>query len=124
VSDAFEIGFTEDAKSDVASLDGSIRTQLKKALLKKLAVDPLGYGTSLRAPLVGYYKHEFAAHRIIYRIYPRRGFVVVCAVGPRKQGDAADVYEQLAKLVRSGRLAAQVLGTLQAPMDPNAKTKK
>lgn len=120
----FEIKFTEDAKSDVASLDGSIKAPLKKLLTKKLAVDPVSYGTSLRAPLVGYYKHEFADHRIIYRIYSARGLVVVCAVGSRKQGDVADVYEQLTKVVKSGRLAAQVLRSLQTVSDPNARPKK
>jgi mRNA-degrading endonuclease RelE of RelBE toxin-antitoxin system len=123
VADAFEIKFTEDAKADIANLDGSIKAHLKKALVKKLAVDPQSYGTSLRAPLVGYYKHEFAGHRIIYRIYPDRKQVVVCALGVRKQGDAADVYQQLTKVMNSGRLATQLLRTLQPYSDPGAKKK-
>jgi mRNA-degrading endonuclease RelE of RelBE toxin-antitoxin system len=110
---AFEIKFTLDGLKDVQRLDGSIKRKLKNALNKKLASDPLGYGTPLRAPLVNYYKHEFATHRIIYRVYADRNLVVICAVGPRKSGDVQDVYEQLNKVVQSGRVAAQIQAVLQ-----------
>ena len=109
---AFEIKFTLDGLKGVQSLDGSIKRKLKNALNKKLASDPLGYGTPLRSPLVKYYKHEFATHRIIYRVYPARNLVVICAVGPRKSGDVQDVYEQLEKLVQFGRIAAQIQAVL------------
>jgi mRNA-degrading endonuclease RelE of RelBE toxin-antitoxin system len=109
----FEIKFTLDGLQDVHGLDGSIKRKLKNTLNKKLASNPLGYGTPLRAPLVNYYKHEFATHRIIYRIYTVRNLVVICAVGPRKSGDVQDVYEQFSKLVHSGRVAAQIQAVLQ-----------
>jgi mRNA-degrading endonuclease RelE of RelBE toxin-antitoxin system len=48
---AFEIKFTCDAAKDVQRLDGSIKQKLKDTLNKKLAVDPDGYGTPLRAEL-------------------------------------------------------------------------
>jgi mRNA-degrading endonuclease RelE of RelBE toxin-antitoxin system len=110
---AFEIKFTLDGLKDVQRLDGSIKRKLKNALNKKLASDPLGYCTPLRAPLVNYYKHEFATHRLIYRVYADRNLVVICAVGPRKSGDVQDVYEQLNKVVQSGRVAAQIQAVLQ-----------
>jgi mRNA-degrading endonuclease RelE of RelBE toxin-antitoxin system len=110
----YEIKFTLDGLKDVQRLDGSIKRKLKNTLNKKLASNPLGYGTPLRAPLVNYYKHEFATHRIIYRVYPARNLVVICAVGPRKSGDVQDVYEQCSKLVQSGRVAAQIQTVLQS----------
>lgn len=110
---AFEIKFTLDGLKDVQRLDGSIKRKLKNALDKKLASDPLGYGTPLRAPLVNYYKHQFATHRLIYRVYADRNLVVICAVGPRKSGDVQDVYEQLNKVDQSGRVAAQIQAVLQ-----------
>ena len=64
----YKILFTSDAKNDVGSLDGSIRKRLKGVLSNKLAVDPEGYGTPLRGALTGFWKHEFASHRVIYRI--------------------------------------------------------
>jgi mRNA-degrading endonuclease RelE of RelBE toxin-antitoxin system len=109
----YAIKFTLDGLKDVQRLDGSIRRKLKTTLNKKLASDPLSYGTRLRAPLVNYYKHEFTTHRIIYRVYPARNLVVICAVGPRKGGDVQDVYEQFSKLVQSGRIAAQIQAVLE-----------
>ena len=110
---AFEIKFTGDAGEEVRSLDGSIKKQLKQVFKKKPSVDPNGYGTPLRSALVNYSKHEFAGHCMIYRIYEGRKLVVVCAVGPRKQGDAQDIYKQLGKVVESGRLAQQMRVVLE-----------
>lgn len=108
----YSIAFTGDAFGDVRALDGSIRNKLKKVLTKKLAMDPQGYGLPLRSPLNLYWKHEFAAHRVIYRIYEERQFVVVCAVGLRKQGDVADVYNQFQALAQTGKMAQQIAGVL------------
>jgi mRNA-degrading endonuclease RelE of RelBE toxin-antitoxin system len=114
---AFEIKFTFDAAKDVQRLEESIKQKLKNTLTKKLAVGPDGCGTPLRAELVNYYQHEFAAHRIIYGIYPLKKLVVICAVDPRKGGDVQDVYNQLGKLAQSGRLAEQVQAVLKRILD-------
>ena len=111
----YSIAFTGDAFGDVKALDGSVKSKLKKVLTKKLAMDPGGYGLPLRSPLNLYWKHEFAAHRLIYRIYDEKQLVVVCAVEFRKQGDAAHVYRQFQALAQTGKVAqqiAQVLGGL------------
>jgi mRNA interferase RelE/StbE len=108
----YSILFTGDALTDASALDGSIRNKLKKVLMKKLAGDPEGYGLPLRAPLQRYWKHEFAAHRVIYRIYEDRRIVVICAVGPRKQGDAADVYRRFQALAETGKVAHQIAEVL------------
>jgi mRNA-degrading endonuclease RelE of RelBE toxin-antitoxin system len=114
---AFDLKFTVDTARDIHGLDGSIRKKLYKALTTKLAVDPYGYGTPLRAELLHYYKHEFATHRIIYRIYPDKRLVVICAVGSRKSGDIQDVYNQLTRVVESGRLAAQLQSVLHSILE-------
>jgi mRNA interferase RelE/StbE len=108
----YSIVFTSDAFGDVKTLDGSIKNKLKKVLTKKLATDPQGYGLPLRSPLNLYWKHEFAAHRVIYRIYNEKQLVVVCAVGPRKQGDASDVYKQFQALAQTGKVAQQIAEVL------------
>jgi mRNA-degrading endonuclease RelE of RelBE toxin-antitoxin system len=107
----YSIAFTGDAFGDVRALDGSIRNKLKKVLTRKLAMDPQGYGLPLRSPLNLYWKHEFAAHRVFYRIY-EEGQLVVCAVGPRKQSDVADVYNQFQALAQWGKVARQVAEVL------------
>lgn len=110
---AFRIFFTEDAARDAKSLDGSIRLQLRKVLEKKIALDPVAYGLPLRGPLANFWKHQFATHRIIYRIYSERRLVVICAVGPRKEGDAEDIYRQLDAVAKTGRIAEQLAGILR-----------
>lgn len=105
----YTVAFTSDAKQDVASLDGSIKKRLRRVLEGKIAVDPSGYGTPLRGEFTGYWKHEFAAHRVIYRVYSDRQLVVICAVGKRQGEHVSDVYEQLVPMVRAGRVLEQVL---------------
>jgi len=78
-----------------------------------LAVNPEGYGLPLRGALANFWKHEFANHRVIYRIYPQPRVVAICAVGIRKQGDAADIYRQLESVAKSGRLAEQLASVLK-----------
>jgi mRNA-degrading endonuclease RelE of RelBE toxin-antitoxin system len=108
----YSIVFTGDAFADVQALDGSIKNKLKKVLLKKIAKDPEGYGVPVRAPLQLFWKHEFARHRVVYRIYKDRRLVVICAVGLRKQGDAADVYEQFQALAQTGKVAQEIADVL------------
>lgn len=109
----YTIGFIDDAKQDVVSLDGSVRKRLKKVLTGKLAVDPEGYGTPLRGNLTGYWKHEFASHRIIYRIYRDKRLVVICAVGKRQGEHVSDVYQQLEAVVKAGDVARQIQAILK-----------
>lgn len=110
---SFELRYTTDAAADIKGLDGSVRKQLRKVLEKKLAMDPEGYGLPLRGPLAGYWKHEFGNHRIVYRIYPAQRFVVVCAVGVRKHGDAEDIYRQLQSVAKTGRLAERLADVIK-----------
>jgi mRNA interferase RelE/StbE len=109
----FELRYTLDAAADIKALDGSVRNQLRKVLEKKLAVDPGGYGLPLRGSLAGYWKHQFANHRVVYRVYSEHRIVVVCAVGVRKQGDVEDIYRQLESVAKTGRLAEQLASVLK-----------
>ena len=104
----YKVLFTSEAKSDVGLLDGSIRKRLKRVLSNKLAVDPEGYGTPLRGQLTSFWKHEFASHRVIYRIYPHMAAIVVCAVGKRQGEHVTDVYKQLEPMVKAGKIAEQI----------------
>lgn len=110
----YEIKFTDDAMTDVQSLDGSIKKRLRKILDGKIGVEPEQFGTPLRASLSGFWKHEFASHRVIYRIYPERKLVVVCAVGARKGLHKTDVYRQIEFVAKTGRLAEQILAVIKS----------
>ena len=113
IEEPFQLRFTPDAAADIRDLDGSVRNQLRKVLEKKLAVNPEGYGLPLRGALANFWKHEFANHRVIYKIYPQIRVVAICAVGIRKQGDAANIYRQLESVAKSGRLAEQLASVLK-----------
>jgi len=119
----YTIGFVAAAKQDVASLDGSTKKRLKKALNDKLAVDPEGYGTPLRGDLAGYWKHEFTSHRVIYRIYADKRLIVICAVGKRQGEHVSDVYRRLEAVVKSGKLAEQILTVLKDLEKPKPRNK-
>ena len=114
----YAVMFTSDAKAEVQSLDASTKGRLRKILGQKIAVQPEQYGTPLRGSLAGYWKHEFASHRVLYRIYPDDKLVVVCAVGARKGSHRRDVYRQLEALARSGRLAERLLAVLKSFAPP------
>jgi len=90
-----------------------MRKRLKPALSNRLAVDPEGYGTPLRGALTGFWKREFASHRVIYRIYPDTTAIVVCAVGKRQRKQVADVYKQLEPLVKAGKIAEQIRAVME-----------
>ena len=68
-----------------------------------LVVNP-EYGKALRGELTGYRSVRIGRHRIVYRYVPAADIVWVLAVGIRKQGATADIYEKLVKLARSGGL--------------------
>jgi mRNA-degrading endonuclease RelE of RelBE toxin-antitoxin system len=109
----YTILFTSDAKNDVGSLDGSIKRRLKGVLANKLAAEPEAYGTPLRGALAGFWKHEFASHRVIYRIYPDQSAIVVCAVGKRQGKHVTDVYKQLEPMVKAGKVAEQIIAAMK-----------
>jgi mRNA-degrading endonuclease RelE of RelBE toxin-antitoxin system len=121
----YEVKFIDFAKDQVRDLDGSVKTRVYKACSKKLAVSPDGYGTSLSGPSVNYWKYEFGSHRIVYRIYEDLMWVVVCYVGPRKQGDVEDVYRQLLPLVKAGKIVEQLRSIIpQRPMKKDTEYSK
>lgn len=117
----YEIRFTEDAADDVSGLDGSIKKRLRKVLTEKLASDPEGYGTQLRAPLAEFWKHEFASHRVIYRIFQGQKTVVVCAIGSRRGKHATDIYQLFQSMALTGRVAQQVASVLRSVIQPKKK---
>ena len=114
----YRILFTQDAADDVSELDGSIKKRLKRVLTEKLASDPEGYGTQLRAPLAEYWKHQFASHRILYRIFPDERVVVICAVGSRRGEHATDVYSLFEAVASTGKVAEQVARVLHFAVKP------
>lgn len=82
------IRYVQSAIVDIASLDGSAKKIIKKAIEEKLMVDPLKFGHPLRRSLSGLFKLRVGDYRIIYQIFKQEVVVVVVKVGHLRE-----VYE-------------------------------
>jgi mRNA interferase RelE/StbE len=81
--------------------DRRIRQQISDAITG-LSVDPEIKGKALLGELAGYRSLRAAGQRYrgIYQVVAEDVFVVVVAVGKRKDGDRKDVYSLARKLFR------------------------
>lgn len=82
------VSYVQSAMNDIASLDGSAKKIIKKAIEEKLMIDPLKFGHPLRRNLSSLFKLRVGNYRIIYQIHKQEVLVVVIKVGHRR-----DVYE-------------------------------
>ena len=71
--------------------------------LELLADDP-GYGKPLHGELKGYNSLRLGRYRIIYRYDQQADVVWIIAAGLRKESSKQDIYEKLARLLRSGKI--------------------
>lgn len=92
---AYRLEFTEEALAEWKALDGSITSQFKKALAKRLE-GPHVESARLRGDLANHYKIKLRAtgYRLVYRVEDGRLVVIVVAVGRR---DKSAIYEAAAK---------------------------
>lgn len=98
----FRIELTPTA---VRLLGGIADRRVRETVFKRiegLAKDPEMQGKPLIDELAGYRSLRAAGqrYRIIYRVERGRVIVVVVAVGLRREGDRADVYQLARKLFR------------------------
>ena len=82
------VSYVQSAMEDIASLDGSAKKVIKKAIEEKLMIDPLKFGHPLKRNLSGFFKLRVGDYRIIYQIHKQEVLVVVIKVGHRRE-----VYE-------------------------------
>jgi mRNA interferase RelE/StbE len=83
--------------------DKRIRANLLERI-EELSNDPENQGKPLRNELSGLRCVRVIGqrYRIIYKVDQERVIVFVVAVGIRKDGDRADIYQIAVKLMRSG----------------------
>jgi mRNA interferase RelE/StbE len=65
-----------------------IREMIRKAIEKKLTVDPISFGKPLRYSLKGYRRLRIGDYRVIYKIIEDKVLVFIVDIDHRK-----DVYE-------------------------------
>lgn len=107
------VEWTESANESLRKI-GSRTIQQKIALkVQELAAsgEPELLGKPLVDELQGLHRISFGRYRIVYRVIrdakdsrPVRIIVRVILAGIRKQGDKHDVYAQLYRLLRRGRI--------------------
>jgi mRNA interferase RelE/StbE len=85
--------------------DTRIRESISRRI-NALEQDPDEQGKPMTGELLGYRSIRAVGqrYRILYRLEAEQVVVVVVAVGVRKEGDKADIYELAKKLARLGLL--------------------
>ena len=108
----YHVRFTTEAHSDVQALPKNVRNSLKKEI-QKLAADPTGQSLELREPLRDWRSYHWRNYRIIFMVLEELETIAIAAVGKRLPGAQADIYRQLERLAREGKLAERILKTLR-----------
>ena len=108
----YRIGFTAEAHSDIKALPKNVRNSLKKKI-QKLAADPIGPSLELREPLQGWRSYHWRNYRILFMVLEGLETIAISAVGKRLPGAQADIYRQLERLAREGKLAERLLEILR-----------
>ena len=95
----YQLQFHNDALKEWATLDGSVKTTLKKLLLKRLE-QPHVPGDALHRELKGFYKIKLRkqGYRLIYAVKDDVLVVMVVAVGKRENDE---VYKEAVKRAKS-----------------------
>ncbi|MBA3721739.1 MAG: type II toxin-antitoxin system RelE/ParE family toxin [Parachlamydiaceae bacterium] len=73
---------------DFERIPSSIREIIKKAIQKKLTIDPVNFGKPLRYSLKGYRSLRVGEYRVIYKIDEDKVIVIIVDIDHRK-----DIYE-------------------------------
>lgn len=102
----WQVVVTNTAQQQLASVtDARVRELLKKRLLG-LGEDPDKQGKALTGELAGYRSIRAVGqrYRILYKLRSGVVTVYVVAIGIRKEGSKADIYELARRLLRLGLL--------------------
>lgn len=106
--------FTSDAVADVKTvIPKYLKGPLRKALLEKVASDPVGCSHELHGDLQGYRSFTWQRYRVVYKVFDHPLAVAVVGVGLRSPQSAQNIYRKLEALARTGELAEGVLFSLR-----------
>lgn len=109
----YAIKFTDEGLADVKALSRSARNSLRKEIAGKLARDPYGCSTELRAPLRGWRSFHHRHYGVVFKVYEDLRAIAVAGVGRRLPQSSPDIYKKLEALAAEGKLAESVLSVLR-----------
>ena len=82
------IEYDVDIEEKLRAMPKPIREMIRKAIDKKLTVDPIAYGKPLRYSLKGYRRLRVGDYRVIYRIVEEKILIFIVDIDHRK-----NIYE-------------------------------
>jgi mRNA interferase RelE/StbE len=82
------IEYDIEIEEKLRELPKPVREMIRKAIEKKLMVDPITFGKPLRYSLKGYRRLRVGDYRVIYRIIEDKVLVMIVDIDHRKE-----VYE-------------------------------
>jgi addiction module RelE/StbE family toxin len=85
----FTVQYLDSVKEDLRGLPKSVKEKLRKAIEKKLILNPIEFGKPLQYSLKGLRRLRVEDYRIIYQIEIETKTVLIVKVGHRKE-----VYEE------------------------------
>lgn len=81
----YTIHYLESVKEDLRGLQKSVKEKLRKAIEKKLMLNPIEFGKPLQYSLKGLRRLRVEDYRIIYQIDLDSKTVLVVKIGHRKE---------------------------------------
>ena len=81
----YSIQYLESVKDDIKGLSKSTKNKLKKAIEKKLIINPIEFGKPLQYSLKGLRRLRVEDYRIIYQINLESKIVLIVKIGHRKE---------------------------------------
>ena len=110
---SYVIRFTDEGLDDVKALPKNNRNHLRKAILERLARDPISCSDELKPPLEKYRSCHIGDYRVIFYVAEDIRSLAIAGIGKHSRDAAQDVYKKLESLVSQGKLAAKILATLR-----------
>ena len=81
----YTIQYLASVKDDLKGLSKSTKDKLKKAIEKKLMINPIEFGKPLQYSLKGLRRLRVEDYRIVYKINLEAKLVIIVKVGHRKE---------------------------------------
>lgn len=84
----YKIEYVDSVKEDLSTISKSHKLQIRKAIEKKLATNPIEFGKPLQYSLKGLRRLRVGDYRVIFQIEEEHKTVLIVKIGHRRE-----VYE-------------------------------
>lgn len=103
------VGITQLAEEQITAISDQRVQKVIRQRIDRLEYEPDIQGKPMRDDLVGFRSVRAVGqrYRILYQLKEQQVFVMVVAVGIRKEGDKKDIYALAIKMARLGLLHSE-----------------